>query len=84
MKRTEKSKANSRQKSKANCKQDKRRANGRQEKSIANDRQEKSIANDRQSEPEDCEPRQGDVRKNAMQRKAASSESHMSSRGNTS
>ena len=45
MRRTETSKANSRQKSKAN---------GRQ-KSKANGRQEKNIANGRQSEPKDCD-----------------------------
>ena len=62
MKRTEKSKANSRQeKSIANSRQ-KRMANSRQ-KSIANSRQEKSIANSRQksransrqSKPKDCD-----------------------------
>ena len=46
MKRIEKSKANSRQKSKANSRQDKSRANGRQEK---------SVANSRQSEPKVCD-----------------------------
>ena len=46
MKRTEKSKANSRQKSKANSRQD---------KSIANGRQQQSRANGRQSKPEDCD-----------------------------
>ena len=44
-KRTEKSKANSRQKSKANSKQ----------KSTANCRQEKRIANSGQSKPKDCD-----------------------------
>ena len=53
MKRTEKSKANSRQKGKANSRQDKSRANGRQKK---------SMTNGRQSEPKDCKPRQGEVR----------------------
>ena len=46
MKRTEKSKANGRQKS---------RANGRQDKSRANGRQDKSRAIGRQSKPKDCE-----------------------------
>ena len=47
MKRTEKSKANSRQKSKANS---------RQEKSMANSRQEKSMAKSRQEgKPKDCD-----------------------------
>ena len=46
MKRTEKSKPNSRQKS---------TANSRQDKSIANDRQDKSRANGRQSKPKDCD-----------------------------
>ena len=47
MKRTEKSKANSRQKSKANSRQDESRANGKQEKSIANSRQSKPTDYDR-------------------------------------
>ena len=46
MKRTEKSKPNSRQKSIANSRQDKIRANGRQEK---------SRANSRRSKPKDCD-----------------------------
>ena len=54
MKRTEKSKANSRQKSKANSRQ-KSKANGRQDKSGANSRQEKSVANSWQSKPKECE-----------------------------
>ena len=45
MKRTEKTKANSRQKSKANSMQ----------KSKANSRQEKTIANGKQSKPKDCD-----------------------------
>ena len=53
MKRTEKSKANSRQKSKANSRH-KSKANSRQ-KGKANSRQEKSIANGRQSKPKDCD-----------------------------
>ena len=53
MKRTEKSKANSRQKSKANSRQ-KSKANRRQ-KSKANGKQDKSIANGKQSEPKDCD-----------------------------
>ena len=72
MKRSEKSKASSRQdksransrqdKSRANSRQDKSRANGRQDKSRANSRQNKSSANGRQREPEDWEPRRGEVR----------------------
>ena len=52
MKRTEKSKAISRQKSKAISRQ----------MSKANGRQDKSRASSRQSKPKDCEPRQGEVR----------------------
>ena len=68
MKRTEKSRANSRQKSRANS------------------RQEKSIANGRQGEPKDCDRDEAkyEYEENTAQRKAAASQSQMSSRGNTS
>ena len=67
MKRTEKSRANSRQKSRANS------------------RQEKSIANGRQGEPKDCDRDETKYEENnTLQRKAAASQSQMSSRGNTS
>ena len=70
---TQKSRANSRQKSIANSRQ----------KSRANSKQEKSIANGRQGEPKDCDRDEAKYEENTAQRKAAASQSAMSSRGNT-
>ena len=88
MKRTEKSKANSRQKSRANGKQEK----SQRQQAKTCQRQAREVRSQRQAkQTKGLRPRQGEVRGETLQRKAAASQSRsiqepmqMSSRGTTS